>query len=187
MIEKLITRIREEKGMTKTELCRSLGVHVGHLTHMELGTRKPSYKLLKVMAKALGIPFQPIYHTLNEELDEQQIEYNYTNYVEYKKIPAFSDFDFVECPEKCSNASFAYRVPDDTMAPLLPQNSYAFIEINAPVKHKEVGLFKVDDEFLIRKLFYKKGNFILKAANKSAEDIVITENTNFSIIGKIDI
>lgn len=71
------------------------------------------------------------------------------------------------------------------MSPTIKSNSYVFVEINAPIKHKEIGLFKLNDDFIIRKLIYKKNNFILKALDKNIKDIIISDSDDFQIIGKI--
>lgn len=71
------------------------------------------------------------------------------------------------------------------MAPLILQNSYAFIEVNGLINHKEIGLFRLNNTFLIRKLIYKRGHFVLKANDKMYKDIVISDTDNFQIIGKV--
>lgn len=186
MLGNLIERIRVEKGISKTELAKSTGINIGHLTHIEKGNRKPSHKALKNISDSLGVPYQPLYNTYDKDLDENQLEYKYINHVVYNKIPAISDIDsYIDCPMNFSNASFALRVPDNSMSPILKENSYAFVEINGLVHNKEIGLFKVNDELVMRKLFYKKDHFVLKANDKKIKDITISDNDNFQIIGKI--
>ncbi len=185
MLGNLITRIRTEKGISKTDLSKATGINVGHLTHIEKGDRNPSHKLLKTITSALGVPFEPLYHAYDKKLEEQQIEFNYVNHMVYNQIPVFSDLDFINCPANFSNATFAYRVFDNAMEPTIPQNSYVYVEQNAVVHHKEIGLFKLNDKFIIRKLIYKKDHFVLKANNKSFDDIVISNTDKFFIIGKI--
>lgn len=91
----------------------------------------------------------------------------------------------MDCPANFSNASFALKVQDNSMSPTIKGNSYVFVEMNAPIKNKEIGLFKLNDDFIIRKLFYKKDNFILKALDKNIKDITISNDDDFQIIGKI--
>jgi len=74
---------------------------------------------------------------------------------------------------------------DSSMNPIIKEDSYVFIEINAPIKNKEVGFFKVNDKYYIRKLIYKKDKFILKANDKNFEDITISDTDDFQIIGKV--
>lgn len=186
MLGNLIARIRKEKGISKTQLANETGVNIGHLTHIEKGTRKPSHKALKSIAFSLGVPYQPLFYTYDKELDDKQIEYDYVKNISYNKIPAISEIDgFIDCPVNFSNASFAFRAPDSAMDPIIKQNSYAFIEVNGLVKHKEIGLFKYNDKFIIRKLLYKKNHFVLKANNKNFEDITVSDSDVFYILGKV--
>ena len=45
--------------------------------------------------------------------------------------------EYVTCPPDFSNASFAYKIPDDAMEPMFKEGSYAFVEI----KRKGSGKF----------------------------------------------
>ena len=186
MLGNLIARIRKEKEITKTQLSNSTGINIGHLTHIEKNTRRPSHTALKNISTALGVPAQPLFYTYDKDLDKKQKDSNYINYIYYNKIPAISNIDFyIDCPANFSNASFAYKISDNSMEPLLSENSYAFIEINGLVKNREIGLFKLNDKFIIRKLIYKKNQFILTANNKNIKDIKISNSDDFKIIGKV--
>ena len=114
--------------------------------------------------------------------------YNYLKYVPYNKVPVFSDLDdFTICPSKYTNASFAYKVPDNSMEPIFNEGSNVFVEIAGLLENKDYGLFKVDKKFLIRKLLYRKNGLILRAENKelNIEDIQVSDVKEFEIIGKI--
>ena len=114
------------------------------------------------------------------------MDYNYLDHITYNQVPAISKIDgYLNCPANFSNASFAYKAPDNAMSPTILQNSYVFVEINGLINHKEIGLFKVNGEFIIRKLIYKKNQFILKTIDKNFKDIKISDSDEFQIIGKI--
>lgn len=186
MLGNLIGRIRIEKSISKTKLANETGINVGHLTHIEKGTRKPSHKALMSIANSLGVPFHPLYTAYDKELDEKQIELYYMNHVTYNSVPAISKIDgYIDCPANFSNASFAYKVSDNSMNPIIKENTYVFIEINGLVRHKDIGLFRINNEFVIRKLLYKKDYFILKANDKNYDDIKISKYDDFQIIGKV--
>ena len=186
MIGNMISKIRKEKRITKTKLAELTDINIGHLTHIEKGERNPSHKALKSICNALEIPYQELLYTYDKELSNEQIEYDYINHIPYNKIPAFSNLDdFVDCPAKFSNASFAYKVPDSSMDPLLKENTYVYVEQNALLANKDVGLFFYNGEFVIRYLLYKKDKFVLKARDKEIKDIQISKNDNFYVIGKI--
>ncbi len=186
MLGNIISKIRKERGLTKTQLSSQTEINIGHLTHIEKGERKPSHKALKTICSALNIPYQQLLYTYDKTLSDEQIKYGYINYISYNKIPAISKIeDYVTCPSNYSNASFAYKVPDKSMEPIIKENSYAYIEINGIVENKAIGFFNLNNEFLIRRLLYKKDKFILRADNKNFKDITITSKDSFQIIGKV--
>ena len=186
MIGNMISKIRKEKGITKTQLAIDTDINIGHLTHIEKGERNPSHKALKSICSALHIPYQQLLYTYDKTLSEEQKEYGYIDHVSYNKVPAISNIDsYIECPADFSDASFAYKVPDSAMAPLIKEGSYAFVEINGLIDNKAIGLFKLNDEFMIRRLLYKKDKFILRADSKDIKDITVNSKDSFQIIGKV--
>lgn len=186
MIGNMITRIRTEKGMSKTELARLANINIGHITHIEKGERKPSPKTLKLICKALGIPSQQLMYTLGNSLNDDQIDYNFVKYVSYNKILAVDNVNnFIDCPTECPTASIALKVNDDSMEPSIKKDSYVYIEFNAPLNNKDLGLFQINDNIIIRKFAMKRGKIHLTAANSKYPEIVIDSNDDFCAIGKI--
>lgn len=185
MLGNLIAKIRKEKNITKTELSSLTDINIGHLTHIEKGDRNPSYSTLNTICNSLKIPTRPLLNTHHQTLTDEQLEYNYQNYITYNRVPAISSIDtYLECPYNFSNAAFAFKIPDSAMAPLFSKNSYIFIEPCGSLENKDIGLFKYNDQFLIRRLIYKNGKFILKANNKNYNNIKISSFDDFIIIGK---
>ena len=76
-------------------------------------------------------------------------------------------------------------MPDDSMEPMISQGSYAFVEVNGLLKNREIGIFKLNDKFLIRKILYKRDKFVLSANNRKVKDIKVLDTDDFKIIGKI--
>ena len=186
LIGNMIRNVRKNKNLTKTELSQRTKINIGHLTHIEKGDRNPSYNTLNTICNCLEIPTRPISNTFEKNLTDEQIEYNYINYLPYNKIPAISNIDtFIECPFEFSNAAFAFKMEDSAMYPLFKKNDYVFIEPCGSLENKDIGLFKYNDRFIIRRLIYRNGKFILKANNiKNYTNIKITKNDDFIIIGK---
>lgn len=186
MLGNMISKIRKDKNMTKTKLASLTGVDISHLTHIEKGERIPSHKLLNLICKNLKVPSRSFFNSYDKKLSDEQLNYKYCDYLPYTKVPAISNFDdFIDCPYDFSNAAFAYKVPDCSMGPLLKTNSYVFVEPCGSLEDKDIGLFKYNDTYLIRRLIYKNGKFILKANNKNFNNIKISKSDDFIIIGKI--
>jgi transcriptional regulator with XRE-family HTH domain len=186
MIGNMIALIRKEKGITKSKLAELTGINIGHLTHIEKGERNPSHKALYSICEALDIPFEELLHTYDKTLTLEQEKYDYLKYISCNKVPAFSNIEgYVDCPSNFSKASFAYKVPDSTMEPLFAKDSFVFVEIAGLIENKEYGLFKADEQIIIRKLLYRKNGLVLRAENKDIPDILVPDLKLFQIIGKI--
>ena len=186
MIGDMIAIIRKEKGMTKTELAEMTGINIGHLTHIEKGERNPSHKALRNICKALDVPYQQLMYTYDKELNEDQTKYGLAEHIAYNKVLAVDNLNaFVDCPSSAPSASLAIKVPDDAMEGVCKKGDYIFVEFNSPLVNKDIGLFSVNGQIVIRRFFLKKGKYTLKADNKSFRDIAIADTDSFYIIGKV--
>lgn len=186
MIGNMISMIRKEKGITKTKLAEMTGINIGHLTHIEKGERNPSHKALYSICDALDIPYEELLHTYDKRLTLEQEKYDYLKYISYNKVPAFTNLEsYIDCPSSYKNASFAYKVPDSSMEPTFKKDSFVFIEKAGLLENKDYGLFKVNNQIIIRKFLYRKNGFVLRSENKEEPDILVPDLNSFQIIGKI--
>ena len=186
MLGSMIKKIRKDKHLTKVSIAEETQINIGHLTHIEKGERFPSHKALKLICKSLDVPFSFMSSLYDNPITEDQKRYEVLNHLSYNKIVAFDSIDnFVECTSKYSTASLALKVKNDEMDPILKKDSYAYIELNVPLNNKDIGLFKLNDRILMRRFIIRKDKLVLRADNKNYEDIDLSENDNFTIIGKI--
>ena len=153
MIGNMLSKIRKEKRLTKTRLAELTDINIGHLTHIEKGERNPSHKALKSICKALDVPYQELLYTYDKELSSEQLDYGYINHISYNKIPAITTLsDFIDCPSNFSNASFAYKIPDNSMEPVLEKDTFVFVEQNTILSNKDIGLFFYNGTYVVRRL-----------------------------------
>ena len=186
MIGNMIAKIRKEKGMSKTELAELTSINIGHLTHIEKGERNPSHKALRAICKALDVPYQQLMYTYDKTLNEEQEAYHVTEHISYNRVLAVDSVsNFIPCPASLPSASVAIKVTDDSMSPKFAKGSYAFIEYNTALDTKDYGLFFYQDQILLRKFIIRKDCLILRAEKKEIEDIMISEEDPFYIIGKV--
>jgi len=186
MIGKMIEKIRKEQGMSKTELSRLTNINIGHLIHIEKGERNPSQKALKTICKALNVPYQQLMYAYGKNVKDEHKKYGLINYLPYNKVLAVDNINgLITCPPEAPSASIALRVNDDAMKLSLEKNAYVFVEFNAPLNNKDIGVFCINDEIIIRRFIIKKDKIILKAENKFYEDILIKNDDDFYIIGKV--
>jgi len=186
MIGNLITKIREEKNMTKTELARIIGIDLGHLAHIEKGERIPSRKTLKKISLALNVPYYNLLLAYEQPLAESPETYTSIDHHSFNKILALDSInDFIDCPYGFEMASFAIKMKDSSMEPYIKKDEFAYINSSSPLEINDIGLFKIDNEFLIRFFIPKENKILLKPANSSFKSITISNLNNFYIIGKV--
>lgn len=186
MIGELLLKIRKDKHITKSELARDTGIDVGYIAHIEKGERTPSHKALKKICNSLDVPYQQLMYTYDKEITEEQLDYGITNHIAYNSVLAVDSLDdLIFCPTTFGTASLAIKIEDDSMEPTLLRGSYAFVELNSPLKARDIGLFYYNNSFVIRKFIIKKNGLTLKSNNKSYQDITLSEKDDFYIIGKI--
>ncbi|HJJ05567.1 MAG TPA: XRE family transcriptional regulator [Clostridiaceae bacterium] len=186
MIVKLLSKIRKDKKMTKMEICKKAGIDMGYMTHIEKGERNPSIQTIKKICKSLDTPYQQVLYTYDISLNDEQIKYNVIDHISYNKIPAFELVpSLIECPTNVSNATVAIKVSDKSMEPVLKLNSYVFVAFNLPLDHKDIGIFEYNNKIIIRRFLIRKKHLVLRAENEKIDDVIISEDDNFIIIGKI--
>ena len=186
MIGDLISRIRTERNMSKAELARHTNINIGHIAHIEKEERNPSHRALRSICRALEVPCQPLMYTYDKIFTEEQKNNKMPEHISYNKILAVDSLDScMECPVDFPTAALALKVPDDSMAPRLEKGVFAFIELNSPLENKDIGLFEYDGKIIMRRYVIRKDSLVLRADNKEFTDIALTENTKYTIIGKI--
>ena len=186
MIGDMLSKIREDRKVSKTTIANETNINVGHLTHIEKGERNPSHKSLKALCDSLNVPYQPMMYTYDKKLTEEQKEYKVVNHIKYDSIPMYDNLSgFAHVPKEFSSASMCLKVSDDSMSPKFNRNDYVFIELNSPLNNKDFGLFEYKGTCIIRKFIVRKNDLVLRAEQDSIPDIILTPNDNFYIIGKV--
>lgn len=186
MLGKMIATVRKKQKLTKTNLADATGINVGHLTHIEKGERTPSQSTLRDICKALSVPYQPFSYMYDKEFTEDHKFFHLEESIPYNTVPLVSNIEsMIHCPASIPNASIAFIMQDDSMKSSVPKGSHVFVEFNSIPEHKELGLFLYNEEFLVRRLLYRKNKLILKSDSLLKKDIVVEDGFKFTIIGKV--
>lgn len=186
MLGSMISKIRKDKNITKVELAKKTKINIGHITHIEKGERNPSHKALKNICTALKVPYKNLMNMYDKVITEDEVRYKLLDHVSYNKVVAVDSIDnFIECPYTVTNASMAFKILDDSMEPKLKEGSYAFLELNAPLINRDFGLFKYNNEFLVRRFIIRQDKLILRPENKNYPEIDLSEDDDFTIIGRV--
>ena len=149
MIGYMISRIRNDKNVAKSELSRRTNINIGHISHIEKEERNPSHRALKAICRALEVPYQPLMYTYDKVFTEEQINLDMQNHIAYDKVLAVNSLDsFITCPLDLPSASLAVKIADKSMEPQLEKDSYAFVEFNSPLDNKDIGIFEYQNKVI---------------------------------------
>lgn len=185
MIGKMLEKIRKEKKITKSELSKKLNIHLGHLIHIEKEERNPSFKTFKNICSYLNVPYTLLLGLYDTQQDDESLKYNIYDHLNYNKILLINDYQLIDCPNNSANSSFAMYMYDDSMQPTIENNQLILIELGAPLNHKDIGLVLFNNKTILRRFIVRKNHILLKPDNRSYQDIVISKDDEFKIIGKI--
>ncbi len=189
MLGNLIRNIRTKKHMTKRRIAQDIGVDPGYLSHIENGNRKPTYKVLTDICKAIDVPYQKFLASYGSTLTQEAIDYNIFKYTAEDRILLIDDINdlhFTKCPPGLNSVSFGIRLNDDSMNKIFDKYSYVFVDLGAPLKSFDIGLFYYNGQILIRRFYvHTKTHISLWPDNPKYPKIKIKENDIFYIIGKV--
>ena len=186
MLGSMISKIRKDRNMTKVELADKTKINIGHLTHIEKGERNPSHKALKKICEALEVPYQNLLHMYDKPVNDETLRYKIFEHISYNKVVAVNKIeDFIDCPPTITNASLAFKIQDDSMAPKISKDDYVFLELNTPLTNRDFGLFFYDNQYLVRRFIIRQDKLILRPDNKEYPEIDLSEDDEFTIIGKV--
>ena len=186
MIGEMISKVRKDKNIVKAELARRTNINIGHITHIEKEERNPSHRALKAICRALEIPYQPLMYTYDKVFTDEQRQNKMSEHISYNKVLAVSSLDsFIECPFDLPSACLALKVSDKCMEPRIEEGSYIFIEFHSSLENKDIGVFEYNGKVIIRRYIVRKDAMVLRADNKSFNDIILSDKDNYSIIGKV--
>jgi SOS-response transcriptional repressor LexA len=67
----------------------------------------------------------------------------------------------------------------------IPAGTIMYIEENSPLSNRDIGLFNYNNSLIVRRFIIRKHDVVLRADNDKIEDIVLDNDDNYFIVGKI--
>ena len=166
MIAHLINRLRTEKNLSKNKFGKMCSMDLSYITHLEKGDRYPSIEACKKICDSLDVPYVSLLGSYGKKLDLEQRDRQMEKFI-------------------CCDKILALNSIDKSMEPKIKKDDYAFIELNVPLKSKDIGLFQYNGTYLIRELSFGKRVITLKALSSKDLDIKIKKDDLFFMLGKV--
>ncbi|WP_242384546.1 helix-turn-helix domain-containing protein [Enterococcus faecalis] len=82
-------------------------------------------------------------------------------------------------------ADFCLSVNGDSMEPIFNDNDYVFVKRQSEIFSGNIGVVIVNGESFLKRIWFENNNIRLESFNKKYKDIIITENDEFRIVGKV--
>lgn len=82
-------------------------------------------------------------------------------------------------------ADFCLNVNGDSMQPVFQNGDYIFIEKQTELFSGAIGVVIVNNEAFLKRVWFENNHARLESFNKTYEDIIVTEDDDFRIIGKV--
>lgn len=82
-------------------------------------------------------------------------------------------------------ADFCLSINGDSMEPIFHDNDYVFIKRQSEIFSGNIGVVIVNGESFLKRIWFENNNIRLESFNKKYKDIIITENDEFRIVGKV--
>ena len=97
--------------------------------------------------------------------------------------------DYVLFPESKTpkNANYCFKVNGNSMESTFTDGQYAFVNTDVSISNGEIGIFILNGEALLKKLSTNNddGYTHLVSLNPNYEDIIVTDNDRYYIVGKV--
>ncbi|HGW6169285.1 TPA: helix-turn-helix domain-containing protein [Enterococcus faecalis] len=84
-----------------------------------------------------------------------------------------------------TEADFCLSVNGDSMEPTFRNGEYVFIKKQLDIFSGKIGVAILNGEAFLKRIWYENGDAKLESLNKKYKDIIITENDEFRIVGKV--
>lgn len=82
-------------------------------------------------------------------------------------------------------ADFCLSVNGDSMEPIFHDDDYVFIKRQLEIYSGIIGVVIVNGESFLKRIWFENNFVRLESFNKKYKDIIITENDDFRIVGKV--
>lgn len=84
-----------------------------------------------------------------------------------------------------TEADFCLSVNGDSMEPTFHNGEYVFVKKQLDIFSGKIGVAILNGEAFLKRIWFENGEVRLESLNKKYKDIIITENDEFRIVGKV--
>lgn len=202
---------REEKEMTIIEIEAKSGINRADIYRIENGQKKRlnPFQLIS-LAETLEVNLIELYilvgfinkdiitdfvkKSTDERINEQLKIISYTGAI---KIPIYKNFlegfgiikdstpiKYTTLFLDRNSEYIGVVMNDNSLSPFISKDSIVIVEKTKELYNNQMGVFRINGDFYVRKYLKKNSAVILYAENSSLEPIIVDSSDEFTIYGK---
>jgi phage transcriptional repressor len=193
-VGKMIKELRIKKNISQEELANILSVNRATIANYESGRRALTIDKLEELLEALGVNLTDFFNSNNLETKKIKNE-------EQRKIPILSDVSagygkealeeathWIKLPSVIAkNADFGTFVSGDSMEPKINDGDLLLVQNIPQLDSGMIGIFLLNDNVFCKRYHYNPitKKTVLKSLNLNYKPIIVTDDDDFRIIGKV--
>ena len=202
MVETFHTRFKkvlDESGITQTELSRLTGIRASSISDYYNGKYTPKQDKVTLIANALNISPSWLYCAISEDtIENRPLPENLKPITKVNRIPIVGSIAAgtpVLATENIESylllgqeykADFALKIMGDSMIDVgINDGDLALIIKDRPISNGEIYAVLVDGEATLKKVYKNDDYLTLQPCNSKYEPIVVKEEDNPYIVGKL--
>lgn len=208
-----LKKLRFEHNYTLDHLRKFTGINIADLNRLENAGRKkinPFHLLaLSNIYKINVLNFyymlgyvqrETVYSHVKTDMIEKKInDFFIEKYENNVKIPLYSSIkdifnkdvdnipdNFIQLPIKKNTNLVSFYVSEHNMEPTLNKNTIVIFDIGVKkLKNADIGIFFYNNNYFIKKIYRTKSEIILQNDNSDFLPIIVKDQDNFKILGKL--
>ena len=201
MFGKKLKELRENKGLSLSELSRRVDVSKSYISRLEAGKNdNPSADIINKMCKALGVSTEYFY-TDNASVQEHKKNELRNIISAFAQLPVYSmktegnitnvsniiSYSVVFVQELLQDKEYYYvEQKDNSMSALFPEGSLLLIEKKRTIESGSLHLIRYNNLYDIRRLNKEEGYIAVLAEPKnSMPSVKVLQSKEVEVIGKV--
>ena len=201
----VLKRLRESRGMTVKELAEKSNTGNGTIGNIERGANKGKVETLEKISKALNLnknEREELFSCLvPSDINVQKIKNDRLTAIELEhQIPVYSKvfagpngvlefgelIEFINIPSLRNGTEIiGIKVEGNSMERTIPNGATILVKKDIDVSDNEIGVFIHNNIPLVKRFRKKENEAYLISDNSSYMPIMVKENDEFYIVGKV--
>ena len=186
-MKKIIKQLREEHGLSQTELAEKIKVTKGAISLFESGDRSPSREKLEALADVFNVNMDYLLGRSEEKTTSLEPKYIPLLGTIAAGKPIFTEehIEDLFLIDERIDADFVIKVKGDSMIGVgIFDGEFCFIKKQSTLENGEMGAILIDGETTLKRFYRDNGKVTLVAENPKYKPLTYT-NGDLQVLGKL--